>query len=103
MGSHFWPDLSDSLWHQSFNKEYAVIIKKNSLWELAFRFDGHIKMSLDSVADPDPRHSGKLDQNQLKVKSQGIRLQVRSWILIRILLQQVLQSEKPEAVEALNA
>jgi hypothetical protein len=48
---------------------------------------------LDSVVDPDP----------IKEKSIGIRIQVKSWILIQILLQHVLQSEKPGAVEALDA
>jgi hypothetical protein len=62
MRIYFWSDLSDSLWHQSFNKEYTV-------------------SSLNSVADPDSHHSEKLDPDPLKMKSQGIRIQVKSWIL----------------------
>jgi hypothetical protein len=80
---HFWSILSDSQWHSSFNKEYTVSF-------------------LDSVADPDSHHSEQLDPDPLKEKSQGIRIPVKSWILIRILLQHVLQSETPGAGEALN-
>ncbi len=51
------------------------------------------------MAVPDPHHPEKLVPDPLKVKSQGIRIQVKSWVLIRIY---VLQSEKPGAVEVLN-
>jgi hypothetical protein len=88
----------------SFNKQYTVTKKRKVSGEFAFRFNGRIKISLDSVADPDSHHSEQLDPDPLKEKSQGIRIPVKSWILIRILLQHVLQSEKSrEAGEALNA
>ncbi len=89
MRIHFVSDLSDSVWHHYFNKEYT----ESSLDSVADPGSHHFEK-----LDPDSHHFEKLDPDPLKVKSQGIRIQVRSWI--RILLERVLQSEKPGAVEA---